>query len=263
MVGGRVASWCPQTCDVCPARSRWKRYLPELRVSHTVTNQADNVVIGLRKKADFRVTDDQPGEVRSTVIDWTAVIAAAGLISTLTGTISGYVYAARNDEARDRRADQRETRARRSALAERLEEERHTFQRDTLLELQDVLLELDRWHGLVCECYEKALKEHRKLIPLPDELGGDGARLRVASAQRLRSRVLDPVLRASIGEFIGDCAWDSTYLESMETGAAIKELHRRDFTVATAYEALTARIGESLRAELDRRILVDEIERRL
>lgn len=35
------------------------------------------------------------------------------------------------------------------AMAERLEEERHTFQRDTLLELQDKLLELSRWSGLV------------------------------------------------------------------------------------------------------------------
>jgi hypothetical protein len=83
------------------------------------------------------------------VIDWTAVTAVVGSITTLDGTLGGYWFSGRNDEARDKRADQRETRARRAVLAERLEEERHTFQRDTFLELQNLLLELARWSSLV------------------------------------------------------------------------------------------------------------------
>jgi len=109
-------------------------------------------------------------------------------------TLGGYTLAARNEEGRDRRADQREARARRAALAERLEEERHNFQRDTFLELQDVLLELTRWQALVISQDLKTLKAQ-----LPDELGGNDMRLLVATARKLWTRVLDPGHRAEIG----------------------------------------------------------------
>jgi transposase len=38
------------------------------------------------------------------VIDWTAITAVVGSITTLGGSIGGYMFASRNDEARDRRA---------------------------------------------------------------------------------------------------------------------------------------------------------------
>ena len=196
------------------------------------------------------------------MIDWTAIAAAIGSITTLAGSYGGYLLAGRNEEARDKRADHREAAARRAALGERLEEERHTFQRDTLLELQDVLLQLMRWRGLVNAQDLKTLKERGQLFLLPDELGGDEPRLAIASAQRLRTRVLDSDLRAAIDEFIAACARDSTDLRGADPADAIKEIERRDLEVATRYVALAEKIGERLRMELDRRILADEIERR-
>jgi hypothetical protein len=117
------------------------------------------------------------GADRSTVIDWTAIAAASGSIGTLAGTLigtfGGFRFASRNDEARDRRADWREAAARRAVLAERLKDERHAIQRDTLLELQDVLLDLCRWCGLVADADAKALAEHGKQVqgwrPHPQE----------------------------------------------------------------------------------------------
>ncbi len=99
------------------------------------------------------------------MIDWTAITAVIGSITTVAGSYGGYLLAGRNEEARDQRADQREAKARRAALAERLEEERHTFQRDTLLELQDVLLQLSHWQGLVTAEDIKTLKQHGKRVP--------------------------------------------------------------------------------------------------
>lgn len=196
------------------------------------------------------------------MIDWTAITAVIGSITTLAGSYGGYMLAGRNEEARDERADRREAATRRAALAERLEEERHTFQRDTLLELQDVLLQLTRWHALVNAHDVKTLTAEGRRTMLPDILGGDEPRLMVASAQRLRSRILDSGLRAAIGEFIASCGKDSADLERAVPADAIKEIRRRDLRNATGYDALAEKIGEHLRLELDRRILADEIKPR-
>jgi hypothetical protein len=195
------------------------------------------------------------------VIDWTAITAVIGSITTLGGTLGGYWFSGRNDETRDKRADQRETRARRAVLAERLEEERHTFQRDTLLELQDLLLELARWSSLVRAQDVKTLEDRGSLFLLPDDLGGDENRLKVALARKLESRVLDPALRVAVGAFISLCTADSVDLRDAEPKAAIRELRRRDAKVGTGYYELAEKLGEHLRRELDRRILADEIER--
>jgi len=195
------------------------------------------------------------------VINWTAIVAVIGSIATVAGSYGGYMVAGRNEEARDKRADQREARARRAALAERLEEERHTFQRDTLLELQDVLLRLSRWQGLVTSQDVKTLKEHGKRFQLPDEIGGEEPRNLVASAHRLRTRVLDSGLRTAIGDFIILCAQATAGLDGMESDMAIHQLQSRDSEAATRYVELSERIGEHLRKELDRRILADAVER--
>lgn len=78
-----------------------------------------------------------------------AWIAIVGPVTTLLGSLGGYWLAGRGDEARDRRAAAREDNARRAALSERLEEERHVFQRDTLLQLQDELQKLLRITGQI------------------------------------------------------------------------------------------------------------------
>lgn len=185
------------------------------------------------------------------MIDWTAITAVIGSIATVASGFGGYMLAGRNEEARDIRADQREATARRMAMAERLEEERHTFQRDTLLELQDQLLELSRWSGLVMSEDAKSLKEQGRLSRLPDSLGGEEPRQMVASVHRLRTRVLDDDLRNSIGAFITLCTHFAG-LGGVETSEAIRDLKRRELAASAAYEDLAEKIGEHLRRELDR-----------
>jgi hypothetical protein len=186
------------------------------------------------------------------MIDWTAITAVIGSITTVAGTLGGYVAAGRNDENRDKRAASRETEARKDALAERLEEERHNFQRDTFLALQDELLNLVRNSALVTAQDIKTLKEHRKMFLLPESIGGEAARQTVASAERLRTRVVDNELRAAIGAFIALCTRNSMDLRDVPVDEAIRELGRRDIAVAVGYQEIAERLGTHLRMELDR-----------
>lgn len=188
------------------------------------------------------------------MIDWTAITAVIGSITTVAGSIGGYMLAGRNEEKRDERASAREAEGRKAALAERLEEEHRNFQRDNFLALQDELLELARMRALVMAQDKKTLKSQGKLFQLPADLGGEEARQKVASAQRLRTRVLDNELRTSIDAFIGLCTKDSTDLISAPQDKVIRELERRDQAVAIAYQDQAERLGVHLRMELDRRV---------
>jgi hypothetical protein len=188
------------------------------------------------------------------MIDWTAITAVIGSVATVAGSFGGYMLAGHNEEKRDERSSAREAEARKAALDERLEEERHNFQRDTFLALQDDLLELARQHALVAAQDKKTLKSQGKLLRLPEDLGGDEARQRVASAERLRTRVLDNELRIAIRAFMSLCTKDSIDLNGVPADKAIREIERRDVAVALAYEEITERLGVHLRMELDRRI---------
>jgi hypothetical protein len=72
----------------------------------------------------------------TTVPAWLAVL---GLVVPAGTGLIGYVLAGRNEQARDDRAAKREAVARRASVRERLQEQSHAFQRETLLELQDAL----------------------------------------------------------------------------------------------------------------------------
>jgi hypothetical protein len=188
------------------------------------------------------------------MIDWTAITAVVGSIATVAGSFGGYLLAGNNEEKRDERASVRETEARKAAFRERLEEERHNFQRDTFLALQDQLLELARQHALVASQDMKTLKSEGKLLQLPDDLGGEEARLRVALADKLRTRVLDNELRGAIRAFMTLCTKDSTGLNGVPAERAIREIERRDLAVAVAYEDIAERLGTHLRMEIARRV---------
>ncbi len=117
---------------------------------------------------------------------WAAIV---GPITTLLSGLGGYWLAGRNDDARDQRAAAREEAARRAALAERLEEQRHTFQRDILLELQDELQHLARITTRIAIQDRKTLKERGQLYLLPEEMSDEANQI-VISVQRLRTRAL-------------------------------------------------------------------------
>jgi hypothetical protein len=193
------------------------------------------------------------------MVDWTGIAAAIGPIATLAGSLGGYWLSGRNEEKRDKRQAARERDARHAALAEKLEEERHSVQRDTMLHLQDELLQLARVYGQVVEQDIKTLTQHGKVFQLPDNLGGEETRLLVASLQRLRSRILDADLRKATGDFIASAMRDASGLDALQPQDAIRELRRRDAEVDARYEELVERLGGHLRVELARKISVDEL----
>jgi len=197
--------------------------------------------------------------------DWTGIAAVIAPITTLLGVLGGYGLAGRNEDARDRRAAQREQRARLDAFAERLEESRHTFQRDTLLELQDELQRYVRNTAQVMMQDRATIKERGQMYLLPGSLGGEEARMISVSLQRLRARVIDDQLREQIGEFMEFCTrqglemlqvYPSGTVPDGQREAALKRIDRQNLEIAQAYDRLTNVLGIHLRRELDRRYLV-------
>ena len=189
---------------------------------------------------------------------WSAII---GPITTLLGGLGGYWLAGRNEETRDQRAASREQVARRAALAERLEDDRHGFQRDTLLELQDELQRLVRNTAQIVLQDQKTIKQYGQIYLLAGDLSDQAMQITV-SVQRLRSRVLDDQLRAAIGDFVGLCSsagiqptFPQGKVPDDQKDQELARLRRQNTQLAEAYAALTELVGTHLRSELDRRSL--------
>jgi hypothetical protein len=102
------------------------------------------------------------------MIDWAAITAAIGSIATVVGSFGGYLLAGHNEEKRDERVTAREAETRKAALGERLEEERHNFQRDTFRALQDQLLELARQHAHPAQPARSPPRHQRPQLPVAD-----------------------------------------------------------------------------------------------
>ena len=130
------------------------------------------------------------------------------MLSGLGGALGGYWLAGRNEEGRDVRASQREETARRAALTERLEDQRHEIQRETLLELQDELQKLARATVQILHFDRNNLGLRAAgTVTLPDELDDGFSTL---SVNRLKTRVLDRQLRDAIDVFTAICSRDAT-----------------------------------------------------
>jgi hypothetical protein len=198
--------------------------------------------------------------------DWTGIAAVIAPFTTLFGVLGGYMLAGRNEDARDQRAAQRQVQIQRDAFTEQLEHDRHTFQRDTLLQLQDDLQSLTRATTRVVMQDQKTIKEKGQLFLLPDNVGGEEARLITASVQRLRARVLDDQLRATVGEFAGTCARASTARRNYPGGHVpdsgreipIAGLESLENEMDQAYDQLIEALGVQIRRELDHRYLITE-----
>jgi hypothetical protein len=100
------------------------------------------------------------------------VVAGIGAVATVVNGLGGYRLAGRNDEARDIRTEQREEKSRTTALAERLQEQRHEWQREVLLELQDEVQKLARATGKILHQDRMTVREHGGVFLLPQGLGG-------------------------------------------------------------------------------------------
>jgi hypothetical protein len=191
--------------------------------------------------------------------NWTGIAAVIAPITTLLGVLGGYWLAGHNEEERDRRAATREGQARIDAFAEKLEEDRHSFQRLTLLELQDELQRMVRNTAQAIMQDQETIKEQGQIFLQPLGLSEEANQITV-SLQRLRARVLDDELRAAIGDFIGRCSVAGIGLLGYPRGlvpedqreAAHDRLERMMTEMGQEYLRLTDLLGSHLRRELDR-----------
>lgn len=108
------------------------------------------------------------------------------------------MLARRNDADKDRRAAAREEANRAAALAERLNEERHERQRETLLELQDELQKLARATGRILHQDLMTVRQQGGVFLLPDATMSEDSLAATVAVLKLKERVLVDELRALI-----------------------------------------------------------------
>ena len=181
---------------------------------------------------------------------WTAIV---GPITTLLGGLGGYMLAGRNEDARDRRAAARDSAARQAQLAERLEEQRHGIQMETLLRLQDELLQLARNVTMALSQDAKNLTASGAYLPI-GELGEETRRT-TASVQLLCTRLLDGELRDAVNKYLGICSMVALPTPARPIEDMLAEIRKRQQQVLDKYAVLNEQVGEHLRRELDRRDL--------
>jgi hypothetical protein len=165
----------------------------------------------------------------------------------------GYWLAGRNEEKRDQRALAREDISRRAARAERLSDERHEIQRQTLFDLQDELVHLASFTSRIVMFDRRNPGRTRdgKAVPLPDE-PNQGFADKMRSVQRLRSRVLDCELRESVVAFIAVCT-NATMIDATQSPEElVASADRKIQDLANTFPPLNERLGRSIRGEIDR-----------
>lgn len=178
-------------------------------------------------------------------------------VSTVAGALGALFLAGHNDTKRDLRAARREEKARQDSFAERLEESRHSFQRDTLLEIQDQLQRMVRLTAQQVMADMKTLKASGQLFQLPEGLSEEMYENGIA-VRRLIVRVLDDDLRQSISDLYEYCVVLGVQirLASLPPARAIGVLESQMAGMTEQYKAVNEQLGVLLRRELDRRFLV-------
>lgn len=185
----------------------------------------------------------------TTIPDWLAVL---GLVIPAGTGLAGYVLAGRNELARDDRAARREAMARRASVRERLETERHAFQRETLLELQSALQRQVRAIVKVTFHDRETLKEHGTLTLLSDDLSNEAYAIKT-EMQRLQERVLDTGLRGALSAFrdhVATAEGAFMTVKEMSPEDGIKRLDRLQSDLAEHFLTVSDQIGGALRSEL-------------
>lgn len=183
---------------------------------------------------------------------WTAIAAMVGSITTMLSGLGGYLLAGRNDEKRDQRTAERELAARRDARIERLADQSHQIQRETLFELQDELTHLSRILGQTLLHDRKAILEAGAPAPLPNELD-TGFMTTMQNVQRLQSRVLNDTLREAVVSYTAFC---SASVILGDTGRSPAELlaqcDERINATSTRVADLNEQLGAHIRTEINR-----------
>lgn len=124
--------------------------------------------------------------------------------ATLLASLGGFVLAGVNDRKRDERALAHGLQSTAAERAARLEDDRHAFQLETLLALQDAVQQMARHAGKTIHFDHMQAREGQYTqLPgsLSEEIHANGVEVR-----RLVTRVLDGDVRAAVADFSSICA---------------------------------------------------------
>lgn len=179
---------------------------------------------------------------------WIALVA--GIVgSGGLSALGGYLLAGRNEEKRDERAAERDQ----ESLRERQADNGRVFQRDTLLELHDLLYRLNRNVGKAGHVdemrYRKDGQFRREL--LPDELSDDFTEL-VTSINRLRVRIFDPGLRDAVDQYtktVISAGMCSGQRKAGDDGAQHARAERIEREALDQYGKLEEMLGADIRSQ--------------
>jgi hypothetical protein len=151
----------------------------------------------------------------------------------------GYGARSLTDWIQHRRTVAREREVRNATRHDQLFERRTTFQRETLLVLQEVMMDLGRATAHVNHLDAMAIRNTGKRQRLPEDLD-EGYRLAQAKASMLAARVRDDATRELVDQFrnlSSTCVTTKTQDESDKALNAAFQIH----------DQLNQRIGELLR----------------
>jgi hypothetical protein len=150
----------------------------------------------------------------------------------------GYGTKSLTDWFQHRRAVQREREAREATRQDQLFERRATFQRETLLALQEAAMKLGRATGAIHHKDIMALRTTGKQQLLPADLDED-YRVAQARTSMLASRVRDNAVRELVEQF-RKFSTESTLVKTQEDNRALTAMMQ-------IHDQLNQRIGELLR----------------
>lgn len=182
----------------------------------------------------------------------TVVTTSIQSFFVVLGTALGYALAGINDSKKDKRALDRDVRARHAAYSEDLEKGSHEFQLTLLLELQDSVRDLARITNQILIQEMSSLKESGVYEPFSQELQFQLDDTHVNYFQ-LYNRLTDDSLRSDLHEFnfLTTTVWTRHILNDFSDSEAefdSVKLVWLDFTKKISL--LNDRLGESLRSEL-------------
>ncbi|MHB8482037.1 MAG: hypothetical protein ACYDBV_04770 [Nitrospiria bacterium] len=159
------------------------------------------------------------------------------VLTALLGYAAGFV----SEWFRDQRTSKRDREARKATRQDQLSERRVTFQRQTLLDLQDAMMKLVRTAGVMH--HQDIMEYHKTGKWQQQSFGGEVAessRLTMASTLMLSVRVRDDTIRELVEKV------KSHALKAMLcTTEGESQIAMRNMT--NTYETLNERIGEVFR----------------
>ena len=182
---------------------------------------------------------------------WEPLVTTAG---TLVAAFGGFIFAGRAQRRADEHKDARDREFAAQSRAILLEDERHAFQRETLIDLQALLNQKARNAYLEIEADRKAVAEHGRFFQLPEGLS-EAAFTTDLKFSHTVARVTNDTLRKELIHFKDFCAKVSVpppCHESMSKGDLLDRQKTLLNELANMVNAINEMLGEYLRAELDR-----------